>query len=329
MKIPMLNRILSRQTHRVKLIFNPSSGMAFESGPRLLEVIQALQAQDFLPEIHILEPGGDLRRVVRDAIRRGIRLVAACGGDGTIDSVARMVAGTPAALGVIPAGTQNNVAFSLGIPGNIPDAVAVLRRGRRIKVDMGLAVCGEQKRLFLEACSVGLFSALFPSADQIQHGNLAGLGDFFATLVSSQPAAFSLALEGEAEETVQGHVALVSNTPFIGPRYQVGPGNACQDGVLDVVLFANLNLFELMGYAVKVAGDAVKVAGGAVKVAGGAVQVAGGAVEDPRIRHFHVRSLEIVTDPPMPVVVDGFSLGQSPLRIQIKRRALAVMAPRE
>jgi diacylglycerol kinase family enzyme len=140
-----------------------------------------------VPEVYLVEQEGDLLPVVHDALHRGIRMFVVCGGDGTVDCVAARLVGTRATLGIIPSGTQNNVALNLGIPGDIPAAAALLRTGRRIKVDVGLAVCGEIERPFLEACSVGLLSALFPTADAIQHGNLARIGDFLATLSLPRP----------------------------------------------------------------------------------------------------------------------------------------------
>jgi diacylglycerol kinase (ATP) len=96
--------------------------------------------------------------VVQDALAQGIRMFVVCGGDGTISAVARTPAGTRATLGIIPIGTRNNTALSLGIPADIPEAIAILRTGRRIKVDVGMATCGRIITPFLEVCTVGLVS---------------------------------------------------------------------------------------------------------------------------------------------------------------------------
>ncbi|MBK9613510.1 hypothetical protein [Candidatus Amarobacter glycogenicus] len=53
------------------------------------------------------------------------------------------------------------MALSLGIPTDIPAAIAILRTGRRIKVDVGMAAQGNMNTPFLEVCSVGLVSTLF------------------------------------------------------------------------------------------------------------------------------------------------------------------------
>ena len=298
--------LLSTKKHpkRAKLIFNPGSGAAGESPVQLMDVISAMQAWKLVPEAFLVEPGCDLPAVVQNALKDGIRMFVVCGGDGTIDVVAGALAGTNATLGIIPTGTQNNVALSLGIPADIPAAIAILRTGRRIKVDMGLAACGEIKRSFLEVCSVGLLSALFPAADDIQHGNLAQVGDFLATLVASPPAEMHLVLNGKQEINTRCHVVLVSNMPYIGPHYQVGSPVSFNDGLLDVLLFADLSKLDLLGNL---------------------VQVATGGLEDPRIQHYHVRRVDIDTNPAMPVMADGLVLGERLLRISVRRHALAVM----
>src|SRR3990172_751232 len=113
----------------VKLIFNPNSGAPGESPVQLMDVITQLQTWNLVPEVHLVEQDSNLLPVVQDAFNRNIRMFVVCGGDGTIESVAMGLVGTRATLGIIPMGTQNNVALSLGIPDDIPSAVAILRTG--------------------------------------------------------------------------------------------------------------------------------------------------------------------------------------------------------
>lgn len=290
---------------RAKLIFNPISGAAGESPVQLMDVIHEMQAWKLRPEAYLVEPGGDLTGIVQVALGQGFRMFVVCGGDGTISAVARALAGTHATLGIIPTGTQNNSALSLGIPADIPAAIAILRTGRRIKVDVGIAACGQVNTPFLEVCSVGLISDLFPSADDIQHGNLGKIGDFLTTLAASPPAEIHLLLENKQEIHNLGHVVLVSNMPYVGFHYQVGEANSFNDGLLDVLFFADLSKLDLLGYVVQ--------------------GVAVGKPEDPRIQHFHVRRVEIDTHPAMPVMADGNALGEGRVRIEVWRRALSVM----
>jgi diacylglycerol kinase family enzyme len=258
-----------------------------------------------MPEAYLIEPDCDLLGVVRDAIAQGIRMFVVCGGDGTISAVARAMIGTNANLGIIPTGTQNNVALSLGIPTDIPAAIAILRTGQRSKVDVGIVNCGDISTPFIEICSVGLFSTLFPSVDDIQHGDIARIGDFLATLSTSPPSYIHLLLDDKQEIQKLGHVVLISNMPYVGRHYQVGSLDSFNDGLLDVLFFADLSKLDLIGYVLKGPGTSTR--------------------EDPRIQHFRVRRVVIDTQPSMPIMADGITLGEGLVRIEVRRHALAVM----
>jgi diacylglycerol kinase (ATP) len=291
---------------RAKLIFNPSAGAARTSPIEIVDVIHEMQTWKLVPEAYLVEPGCDLPGVVQDALAQGFRMFVVCGGDGTISAVARSLAGTDATLGIIPIGTRNNTALSLNIPDDIPAAIAILRTGRRIKVDVGMATCGKISTPFLEVCSVGLVSTLFPSVDDIQHGNLAQFGNFLATLALSPPAEIHLLLDDKQEIHDRGHVVLVSNMPYIGLHYKLGTVASFKDGLLDVLFFSDLSKLQLLGYVLQ--------------------GVGGDHPEDSRIQHFHVRRVDIDTHPAMPVMADGSALGEGLVRIEVRRRVLAVMA---
>jgi diacylglycerol kinase (ATP) len=297
--------ITNKHRIRAKLIFNPGSGTTGDSPVQLLDIIREMQAWRLVPEAFLVEPGCDLPGAIRQALDQGYRMFVVCGGDGTISAVARILAGTNATLGIIPIGTQNNTALSLGIPSDIPSAIAILRSGRRIKVDVGMASCGGTNTPFLEVCSVGLVSSLFPSADDIQHGNLARVGDFLTTLTSSPPAEIQLYLDHKKKIQSMGHVVLVSNMPYIGLHYQVGSTDSYNDGLLDVLFFAELSKLDLLAYVFQGVGE--------------------GKPEDPRIQHYHVRKVDITTTPAMQVMADGSPLGEGMVRIEVRKRVLAMM----
>ncbi len=212
-----------------------------------MDVISAVQTWKFGPETYLVEPSSDLPTMVKKALTDGIHLFVVCGGDGTIEAIAGLLAGTTATMGIIPIGTRNSVALNLGVLADIHGAIALLRTGRRIKVDFGLAVCNGNQQLFLEISSVGLLSALFESMDDIQHGNLACIGDFLAALVASPPGEMHLVLDGKQKIDATCQMVLISNMPYMGPHIHVGPPNAVNDGLLNVLLFANLSKIDLMG----------------------------------------------------------------------------------
>ncbi len=291
---------------RAKLIFNPIAGAARPEPVEIIDVIREMQAWKLVPEAYLVQPDGDLPGVVKAALEEGFKLFVVCGGDGTVSSVARSLAGSDATLGVIPIGTQNNTALSLNIPNDVPAAIALLRTGRRIKVDMGRAVCGNVNTPFMEACSVGLVSAVFPSVDDIQHGNLAKIGELLTTFTASPPSKIHLVLDDKKEMDDMGHVVIASNMSYTGLHYQLGAPDAYEDSRLDLLFFPELNKLELLRYVLQGVGE--------------------GKPKDPRIQHVLVRRVEIETDPPMPVLIDGITIGEGRVTLEAQRRVLNVMA---
>ena len=95
--------------------------------------------------------------IAQPAPERERLLIVAAGGDGTIGAVANYVASTDAVLGIIPAGTSNDVARSLGIPMRIEDAARLLTAGKVSTVDLGsYSGLGEAPRYFVHAAAMGI-----------------------------------------------------------------------------------------------------------------------------------------------------------------------------
>jgi diacylglycerol kinase family enzyme len=290
---------------KAKLIFNPNAGRPDLAQAQLIQILTYLQAWQIQPEVYVVTANSRLEQVVSEAVRHGIHLVIACGGDGTVDALIGALIGTQATLGILPIGTRNNIALSLGIPvGNLAASVALLRRGERRRIDVGRASCGRRQRWFFESASVGLVPALYPAADDIQHGNLARIGDLLGALVSLPLAEMRLFPVGGRQVNTQAHMILASNMPFFGPNIRISSGISYSDGLLDVFVFSNLTKLDLLGFA---------------------VQVASGLMDDPRIQHYMVRGFEVYTSPLMPVLADGTSLGQGPLKVSMRKHGLAVM----
>jgi diacylglycerol kinase family enzyme len=97
--------------------------------------------------------GSDLTALAREAVENGATIVAAGGGDGTVNAVAAALVGTDVTLGVLPLGTLNHFAKDLGIPLKLEDAIRALFDGESIEIDVG-EING---KLFLNNSSLGLY----------------------------------------------------------------------------------------------------------------------------------------------------------------------------
>ncbi len=208
---------------RAKLIFNAGSGRPEESPQQLASILSEMQNQQILPEVYTVRPDSQLETVVHNAIKSGIKLIVVAGGDGTIDSIVGAIAGSDATLGIIPTGTRNNVAFNLGITGDIANSVALLRQGRRLKIDIGRVHYGHSRHWFLEVAALGLLSDLYPLADDLQHGNLTMIGELLSKFVSATPSRLRMVHDGRRHLDTSAHMMVISNMPFLGPIFRFPP----------------------------------------------------------------------------------------------------------
>ena len=149
--VPRRNSITLVQ--RVMLISNARAGSV---SARTKEVIIKALSADFKLEVADTESRGHASDLARDAVDLGFEAVLGFGGDGTINEVAQDLIETDIALGIIPGGSTNVMARSLGIPSSPVDATAFaashLRSGTRKRINVGRIGA----RYFLFSCGMGL-----------------------------------------------------------------------------------------------------------------------------------------------------------------------------
>jgi diacylglycerol kinase (ATP) len=223
--------------------------------------------------------------------------VIVSGGDGTIENVALGLVGSRTTLGIIPTGSRNNLARSLSIPTNsIADAVALLRNGHRRKIDVGQVSYRKASRCFLEAATIGLASALYPSADDFQHGDLGKITEFISTLVSATPSEIRLRLDRHRKEIVtHAHMVVVANMPFMGANFQIAPDVLFDNRQLDVFVYSDLSKRDLIGQVMQSPSNA----------------------PDARIQRFQARIISITTKPAMPEMAAGVFIGAGAVTVTV------------
>ena len=104
-------------------------------------------------EVTLAKGGDEMIAAARKAIGNGVETVVAGGGDGTINAVASVMAGSGVAFGVLPLGTLNHFAKDLGIPLQLDEAVRNVAEGKRVRVD----VAQVNDKIFLNNSSLGLY----------------------------------------------------------------------------------------------------------------------------------------------------------------------------
>ena len=136
----------------ITVLLNPAAGAA-QSDDRCAKIAGLFAAAGVEARVVVLHPGVDVRDAVREALQHGAQAIVAGGGDGTVNAVASMLPGTPAALGVLPLGTLNHFAKDAGIPLDLEAAVATVAAGHTASVGIG----DVNGRTFVNNASIGIY----------------------------------------------------------------------------------------------------------------------------------------------------------------------------
>jgi YegS/Rv2252/BmrU family lipid kinase len=215
---------------RIRAIVNPRAGAGARRALAALE-----QPPSELREIaiSISERAGQVRELARDAAQAGCDVVLAVGGDGTANEAAWGLLGSQAALGLLPVGSGNGLARTLGIPLAPPRALRVLASAVTRRMDVGFA----NERPFLNVAGAGFDAAIGAAFHERAHaGARRGvLGYVWAGLgIALGYRATAVQREG-AEPSGRALLFSFSNGPQYGGGAVIAPGARLDDGLLDVV----------------------------------------------------------------------------------------------
>jgi diacylglycerol kinase (ATP) len=212
------------------LIYNPNARSTTTTPPEELQ--EALLKAGYQPVCRTTASEEEL-----DEVLAGIEgLVIAAGGDGSLRAVVtRLIGKKDVSLSVLPLGTANNTARTLGITGTPLEIIAGLAEPRRQFLDIGYMRGPWGEDYFLEGAGWGLFAdALTDYAPEQGKSVTRGLGTIIKTLTGYKVYDCQMALDGQ---DISGSYILVEalNTTAIGPRLQLAPEANPGDGLLDVV----------------------------------------------------------------------------------------------
>ena len=169
-------------------------------------------------------------------------LVVAAGGDGTVAAAAKAVAGSNIPLAILPLGTANNIAKSLGVCGALPELIEGWQHAARTPFDLGAASGKDEDFLFVEGVGGGLIPAGMSAASQAPAGDnadaaakvTADIRRYHEIMLHMAPCRISLAADGT---DISGDYLVVEvlNIPSVGPNIVFSPDVTPSDGFLSVV----------------------------------------------------------------------------------------------
>jgi len=245
--------VAAKTLRPIRLIFNPKSGGPNGQKDHSLEkVVAALRAHGLNPEVFLKTSGKIAREYAREAVAEKEELVVVAGGDGTIEEVATQLVGSQTTLGILPIGTMNNLARSLGIPLDLEQACALLSTGITRQIDVGRIRADEKSHVeyFLETGGTGL-TLIWPAGQSIKKRRWGKLFDQFSKIFRHTEAETEIELDDGQKIKTNGGMVTVSNAPLFGVNNLIAPEAKMDDGLFEVGVYDNMTKVELSSYFIK------------------------------------------------------------------------------
>ena len=301
---------------RTAVLVNGGSRRGAAAYGPVLDALRAGTPDGAPPELvhaELVHDGERLPAAVAAAVEAGCTLLVAGGGDGTVSTVAGLVADLPVrvrpVLGVLPLGTANDFARTLDLPTALPAAVEVLRSGQVVDIDLGRA----DGQPFLNVASLGLSVAATRALRPVLKRRLGPLAYPLAALVAYRQhvpfrARFSFPDGEHAPLDLDGLLQVaVGNGRHYGGGNTVAPDAGIDDATLDVYAIRAGRLRDHLSVARLLRN--------------------GTLVEHDHVQHLVTGSLVLETDEPLPVNLDGEIAAASPVRFSVQRNAIEVVVP--
>ena len=232
----------------IRFLVNPASGRG--TGKSHLDRIRVL-ASRLGAGLVVSRKVSDLAEQARRAAEDGVERLLVAGGDGTMHYAAQGLAGSECALGVIPLGSGNDFAGTLGIPPDLEVAVERAAKGAIRRID--LLRVGESYSL--SYAGVGFDSEVTRYANEVKilRGPLIYFYSVIHTLITFEPPRMKVVYDGG---TFDGKVmfTVVNNLPRFGGGMRIAPDAVIDDGLLDLIIVREVPRSVLLSIFPKVYG---------------------------------------------------------------------------
>jgi len=264
-------------------------------------------------ELHATQAAGDAARLAALGCARGWRRFAIAGGDGTAHGAvnglltARGSATDELTVGILPLGTGNDWARSLGISRRLERAVATLANGRAVPFDVGEVSMDRddvtETRFFLNACGAGFDAHVVHLMAGRYHGRWRYAVGLLHGAFTFRPPRIGVHTPAACVSDQRTLAVLMCNGAFLGGGMRIAPQAQYDDGRLDVLV--------------------VEAVGAAKIIANIPRLILGKLADSPHVQY--LRSAAITLSGDAEIQCDGEPVGRLPARVRVIHNAIRVM----
>jgi len=247
------------------VIVNPASA-GWETEQKWPQIASDLRTHFGAFSVDFTGLPGDARDLAFEAASRGVKLIIACGGDGTISEVANGIIESKqdAELAVLPSGTGGDFRRTLGLSTNVAAAARALRDSGTRSIDVGRTIfvndAGEREtRFFVNVASFGMSTAVLdrtssgeskkwiPAFAPRKLGNkISYAAATVQTTLQSEPIEVYLQIDDQAERRLRVAELAVANARYYGGAMKIAPDAKFDDGLFDIVTIGDASAFRIL-----------------------------------------------------------------------------------
>ena len=231
---------MDSEKRTILFLVNPKSGVSSKRRvPQMVE--RYIDRSRYDATVCYTQYAGHAYELAKDAAARGVDVVVAVGGDGTVNEVGRALVHTSTAMGVVPCGSGNGFARHLGIPVGVKKAIEFINEAEAVDVDYG-KINGQP---FFCSCGMG-FDAVV-SSDFAKTGNRGMFNYIRHSLVDwvkYKPETYVVEAEG-MKESFEAFVIACGNASQYGNNAYITPFASMRDGLITATILSPFNTFEV------------------------------------------------------------------------------------
>lgn len=260
--------------------------------------------QEMAVDAHAVEQPDELEATLAKALAKKPELVILGGGDGTISGLVDKLVGKGVTLGVLPLGTANSFARSLGIPLDVDGAVDTILHGRPKRIDLGMI----NDDYYASTAAIGLspqIAQTVPHKVKRWFGRMGYLGWASIQFLKFKPFTVIVG-EGPTAQRLRAVEVRISNGPFHGGTELVDEAGVASGEIVVQVVKGHVKSRLVRNWAASVLRLEAR--------------------KEDTIA-FRGQSLRVATEPPLPISIDGEVLAMTPVMAKVAPAVIDVMVP--